>query len=111
MWDLPGPELEPVSPALAGGFLTTAPPGKSQAIIFDLQKLLQLNIVCLQFNTNEDLNGTYCKRSPFTLFVHGGGHLNKEQNTLLSPNCLFLRTGIIYGPGKTWGGASWLLFS
>ena len=29
MWDLPGPEIEPVSPALAGGFLTTAPPGKS----------------------------------------------------------------------------------
>ena len=29
MWDLPGPGLEPVSLALAGGFLTTAPPGKS----------------------------------------------------------------------------------
>ena len=29
MWDLPGPGLEPVSPALAGGFLNTAPPGKS----------------------------------------------------------------------------------
>ena len=29
MWDLPGPGLEPVSPALAGGFLTTAPLGKS----------------------------------------------------------------------------------
>ena len=28
MWDLPGPGLGPVSPALAGGFLTTAPPGK-----------------------------------------------------------------------------------
>ena len=28
MWDLPWPGLEPVSPALAGGFLTTAPPGK-----------------------------------------------------------------------------------
>ena len=28
MWDLPGPGLEPVSPALAGGFLTTEPPGK-----------------------------------------------------------------------------------
>ena len=28
MWDLPEPGLEPVSPALAGGFLTTAPPGK-----------------------------------------------------------------------------------
>ena len=29
MWDLPRPGLEPVSPALAGGFLTTAPPGKT----------------------------------------------------------------------------------
>ena len=29
MWDLPGPGFEPVSPALAGGFSTTAPPGKS----------------------------------------------------------------------------------
>ena len=28
MWDPPGPGLEPVSPALAGRFLTTAPPGK-----------------------------------------------------------------------------------
>ena len=28
MWDLPGPGLEPVSPALVGGFLTTVPPGK-----------------------------------------------------------------------------------
>ena len=28
MWDLPGPELESVCPALAGRFLTTAPPGK-----------------------------------------------------------------------------------
>ena len=32
MWDLPGPGLEPMSPALAGGFLTTAPPGKSLII-------------------------------------------------------------------------------
>ena len=29
VWDLPGPGLEPMSPALAGGLLTTAPPGKS----------------------------------------------------------------------------------
>ena len=27
-WDLPEPRLEPVLPALAGGFLITAPPGK-----------------------------------------------------------------------------------
>ena len=34
MWDLPGPGLEPVSPALAGGFLTTAPPGKSSHCVY-----------------------------------------------------------------------------
>ena len=28
MWDLPRPGLEPMSPALAGSFPTTAPPGK-----------------------------------------------------------------------------------
>ena len=33
MWDLPGPGIEPVSPALAGRFLTTAPPGKSQELL------------------------------------------------------------------------------
>ena len=30
MWDLPRLGLEPVSPALAGRFSTTAPPGKPQ---------------------------------------------------------------------------------
>ena len=34
MWDLPVPGLEPVSPALAGGFLTTAPPGKPYLFIY-----------------------------------------------------------------------------
>ena len=32
LWDLPRPGFEPVSPALAGGFSTTAPPGKPQRI-------------------------------------------------------------------------------
>ena len=32
MWDLPRPGLEPVSPALAGRFSTTAPPGKPQQV-------------------------------------------------------------------------------
>ena len=30
MWELPGLGIEPVSPALAGGFFTTEPPGKPQ---------------------------------------------------------------------------------
>ena len=39
MWDLPGPGLEPVSPALAGGFLTTALPGKPLHNILEMTKL------------------------------------------------------------------------
>ena len=34
MWGLPGPGLEPMSPALAGGFLTTALPGKTLTLTF-----------------------------------------------------------------------------
>ena len=34
MWDLPGPGLEPVCPALAGRLSTTAPPGKPPHEIF-----------------------------------------------------------------------------
>ena len=33
MWDLPRPGFEPVSPALAGEFLTTVPPGKPWPLI------------------------------------------------------------------------------
>ena len=35
MWDLPRPGLEPVSPALAGIFSTTAPPGKPGSFVFE----------------------------------------------------------------------------
>ena len=35
MWDLPRPRLEPVSPALAGRFSTTVPPGKPQYLLND----------------------------------------------------------------------------
>ena len=37
MWDLPGPGIKPVSPALAGGFLTTAPQGGPDHRVFILQ--------------------------------------------------------------------------
>ena len=32
MWNIPGPEIEPVSPALTGRFLTSGPLGKSSNI-------------------------------------------------------------------------------
>ena len=45
MWDLPRPGLEPMSPALAGRFLTTAPPGKSH--LFFSIKLFKQSLVAL----------------------------------------------------------------
>ena len=32
MWNLPGPGIKPISPALAGGFLPTVPPGESHSL-------------------------------------------------------------------------------
>ena len=36
MWDFPRPGLEPVSPASAGRFSTTAPPGKPHIFLHEL---------------------------------------------------------------------------
>ena len=44
MWDLPRPGLEPVSPALAGRFSTTAPPGKPCSLF--LTTILQYSDYC-----------------------------------------------------------------
>ena len=45
MWDLPRPGLEPVSPALAGRFSTTAPPGKPLTQLLSLIRVT----VCTSF--------------------------------------------------------------
>ena len=42
MWDPPRPGLEPVSPALAGRFSTTAPPGKPKITTFEMPHTLSL---------------------------------------------------------------------
>ena len=39
-WDPPGPGIESVSPALAGGFLTTGPPGKSRYFLNQVGELI-----------------------------------------------------------------------
>ena len=39
MWELPRPGVEPMTPALAGGFSTTRPPGKPNFIILSTEKL------------------------------------------------------------------------
>jgi len=38
LWNLPGPAIEPMSPALAGGLLTTGPLGESLKIFLNARK-------------------------------------------------------------------------
>ena len=59
MWNLPRPGIEPMSPELAGGFLSTAPPGKSKIKIFKKRNILfgkaSARLFCLHWS------GTRCK--------------------------------------------------
>ena len=48
MWDLPRPGLEPMSPALAGGFSTTAPPGKPHTSFLFHGILLSILLLSVQ---------------------------------------------------------------
>ena len=53
MWDLPRPGLEPVSPALAGRFSTTAPPGKPLELL--LEPLRWYKIISMNYNFHNPL--------------------------------------------------------
>ena len=44
MWDLPGPGVKPVFPALQGGFLTTRPPGKPLSFPEENKKKCQASV-------------------------------------------------------------------
>ena len=89
MWDLPRPGLEPVSPALAGGFSTTAPPGKPPAYAIVLGRsdlfLVTSEYVVkpgsqLRSILEEGLRGA-CGLSPGVSRVgrpHGGQHLEGQ---------------------------------
>ena len=76
MWDLPGPGLEPVSPALAGRFLTTAPPGKPYTDFF-LKTLINVRI--------SRRKKTYCGRFLAVILnvdaiLRGRGTMKKHPN-------------------------------
>ena len=49
MWDLPGSGIEPVSSALAGGFSTTEPPGKTKwLVLYEKKKKKDLDkTICI----------------------------------------------------------------
>ena len=52
MWDLPGPGLEPLSPALAGGFLTIVPPRKPY--LFSIWRIIWP--ICIHWYRQRRLN-------------------------------------------------------
>ena len=64
MWDLPIPGLEPVSPALAGRFSTTVPPGKPFTyFLFPYHTLSLLGLFTfnyLHFSSNKNFNISPC---------------------------------------------------
>ena len=65
MWDLPGPEIEPVSPALAGGFLTTVPPGKSlKGIFFTVRPKLPFGLYYLSTGAGDGWGSCSLEEGP-----------------------------------------------
>ena len=59
MWDLPRPGFEPMSPALAGRFSTTAPPGKPyiRFLLWPLNSKNRLNILLVLKKCTQNSKG------------------------------------------------------
>ena len=61
MWDLPETGIKPVSPVLAGRFVTTEPPEKPGSLV---SKLLQFRLF-MDVMSNEDA----CKTKPRSIYA------------------------------------------
>ena len=70
MWDPPRPGLEPVSPALAGGSLTAAPPGKPHFFFF-LILFIYLFMAVLGLRFCARAFSSCGKRGPLFIAVRG----------------------------------------
>ena len=90
MWDLPGPGIEPVSPALAGRFLTTAPPGKSLKVRVLLLWHFLKNVIYLFIYFW--LCWVFVSVRGLSLVVTGGGHSSSRCTGLSLSRPLFLRS-------------------
>ena len=83
IWNLPGPGVEPMSPALAGGFSTTGPPGSPRVIlVLSPHGLITSQSPRLQISSHLGLD--------FSVGVWGG-HRQSMASTLRLP------------PGDFWG--------
>ena len=94
MWDLPGPGLKPMSPALAGGFLTTAPPRKSRfSFVFDFINVGFLASVQLKVLVSLQSKGMSLKS-----IIHGIRNINRStiQDSFLNRNVLIVQLPLSY---------------
>ena len=62
-WNLPGPGIKPVSPALAGGFLSTVPPGKS------LKSTTQCELGIVYIKNVSVLSRVRLSVTPWTIYI------------------------------------------
>ena len=86
MWDLPRPGLEPVSPALAGRFSTTAPPGKPQTTSL-------CGLPCIPPAHDQKIHSlNKCLLSPYCMQGSGGKH-SEQDNYCLCPHKGNISTG------------------
>ena len=58
MWDVPGPGLEPMSPALADELLTTRPPGKPQKYYFKATSIYLILTIGADCEFTEAISGS-----------------------------------------------------
>ena len=56
MWNLSRLEIKALSSALAGGFLSTAPPGKSHSFVLNCLSSLLTSLLCISIQTHMPLN-------------------------------------------------------
>ena len=70
MWDPPRPGLKPVSPALAGRFSTTAPPGKPcRAVSYSSFNILSFFIYCQHLLSAPYVPGTVLSAGCVTIHL------------------------------------------
>ena len=96
MWDLPRQGLEPVYPALAGRFSTTAPPGKPRSLGFILS---DRKIREVDSRQRHDL--FYVLRKSFLCWAENGrGAMGNVRRLPSDPNCWLVLT--IFLPSLLW---------
>ena len=108
MWDLPRPGLEPVSPALAGRFSTTAPPGKPSWSLFNLLEPCRIILTsfprtlffkCVQGTLNHFF---FCLHSPSASFLHLFFSRENVLNFINGSSCGFMSRSLYHAHQWIW---------